>query len=110
MPICDVISSIAANRLEGRNPNSVFKTTLADLMTLQAKNYPHLDVPAVLVKLCDAIRDLRGLEREGIFRQTANKESLDVLKLQLDQGNLEFKASSLASVDVPAAVLKSWLR
>jgi hypothetical protein len=67
-------------------------------------------VPAVLVRLCDAIRDLRGLEREGIFRQTANRESMDALKTQLDQGNLDFKASSFASVDVPAAVLKNWLR
>jgi hypothetical protein len=65
----------------------------------------------VLRALCDAIRDNKGLEREGLFRHSARKEDVDALRAQLDAHSYEIKvAGGGEGIDVVAAVLKAWLR
>lgn len=100
---------IKANRLEGVPEKSVFNKTLASLMILQQATHPVLDVPVTLHKLVEVIRLKGGLAREGIFRNPPRQEELEenrkLLEAGADVGSLKF-----SDVDVPASLLKAWLR
>lgn len=47
---------------------SMFGTTLEEVMEIQEEKFPGLDVPWVIVELCEAILHLRGPSTQGIFR------------------------------------------
>lgn len=100
---------IKANRLDGVPEKSVFHKTLTALMALQQVSHPILDVPITLQKLIETIRLKGGLTREGIFRNPPRQEELEesrrVMENGTDVSNLKF-----TDVDVPASLLKAWLR
>ena len=48
---------------------SMFSTTLEEVMEIQEEKFPGLDIPWVIIELCEAILRLRGPSTQGIFRQ-----------------------------------------
>jgi len=86
----------------------VFEVPLEDVMALQ-KDQPELEVPRVVVHLIDAVVNMGGCKTEGIFRVPANAVEVQFLKKQINSGNYEIQAHS-KDVNVPAALLKLWLR
>ncbi len=97
---------IEAGRLEA-NPNSVFRTSLAHCMQLQASAAPTLKIPRIVPTLIEAVRDLNGYQTEGIFRISAGKQEVEILREAFDRGNYGIKP---ASPHAAAALLKEWLR
>lgn len=87
--------------------DSVFGSTLEFIMKLQEKKYPSEDLPVILTTLTKSVRDLGGLDAEGIFRISGNKADIDNLQKQIDSGNYDVKCTS---PHVPSGLLKLWLR
>lgn len=48
---------------------SMFSNTLEEVMEIQEERFPGLNVPWVIIELCEAILRLRGPSTQGIFRQ-----------------------------------------
>lgn len=87
--------------------NSIFGTTLSEVMKLQQAKYPDAKVPLILLTLVDAIRRNKGTTTEGIFRISAPKSEIDKLHREFDKGNYEVKTEN---PHVAACLLKEWLR
>lgn len=49
------------------NP-SIFGTSLEEALELQVDQYPDLDIPWVILELCETVLRLRGPNTQGIFR------------------------------------------
>eukprot|EP00808_Paulinella_micropora_P000831 g34818.t1 len=99
---------IKAGRLTG-NPNTVFHTTLERCMELQQQTAPELAVPRILHVMIQKIKDLGGLQTEGIFRITPDLEQLRALRESIDNGDYSVM-SRIDSPHLPASLLKAWLR
>lgn len=90
----------------------IFGVTLAQVLENQGGEAGDDEPPKVLTSLLSAIRLLGGTEREGIFRVTANQNDKLALRQQLESGNynIQFTGAGLDEVDIPAGVLRDWLR
>lgn len=105
------VADLEAGRLEGSNPNSLFRATLAECMERQADRpeAAGLDVPWLLPALIGRIQELGGYAEQGIFRISVAKEELDLLRTQLDEEG-RHDLSHVTNPHVCAALLKDWLR
>ena len=89
------------------NP-SVFGETLEYIMKMQEETHPNLKVPRILPFLTDAVMQLNGQQCEGIFRVPADSELTTELRLKLEKN--QYNLGRLADPNVPASLLKFWLR
>lgn len=46
----------------------MFGTSLQDVMELQSERHPDLDIPWVVLELCQTVLRLQGPYTQGIFR------------------------------------------
>ncbi len=97
---------ILSGRLDA-HPDSMFKASLATCMRLQEDAHPNLDVPYILRVLISAICARGGLNTEGIFRISHQKDELEKMRQQFENGDYTITSSS---PHAPAALLKEWLR
>ncbi|EPZ35453.1 MyTH4 domain-containing protein [Rozella allomycis CSF55] len=89
------------------NP-SVFGETLEDIMGMQKNSFPDLKVPRILPFLTEAVLNLGGQKSEGIFRVPADSEKVSELKLRIENDRYDLK--DIQDPNIPAALLKLWLR
>eukprot|EP01132_Coremiostelium_polycephalum_P007764 gene7764-9556_t len=87
---------------------TVFNSKLDDLMNLQKKTYPSLEIPYVLVILKRKLMALDALKTQGIFRVNGNVIDINSIKKRFDDGNYEISANE--NVYTVASLLKLWLR
>jgi hypothetical protein len=75
---------------------------------------PGLDVPRVLPALIGAVKELKGVTTEGIFRISPTKPELEALHKQFEDAHASFELTAAQkqslTAHVPAALLKQWLR
>lgn len=103
------ISSIQNGRYD-RNPKSPFFVNVEECVNGQLENYSReLQCPAVVIYLTQAIRSSGGLKTEGIFRLTDEKEALQALEQQLEQGNYA-SFPPIATPHAYAVTLKRWFK
>ena len=100
---------------------SLFGSTLSEIMELQPKTCPSLCLPWIQTTLSEAILRLEGAKTEGIFRVPGDLDEVNNLKVYFDQlwcsGNI-FQDNSLNSMlidkihdpHLPASLLKLWYR
>lgn len=96
---------IAAGRFE--QTSCYFRNTLSNIMKMQQAKYPEEKVPRVLDVCLKSLAELGGFKSEGIFRISIPKEELEALIKQFDSGDFTIKSTN---PNVPAALLKQWLR
>ncbi|KAI9189011.1 hypothetical protein H9P43_000438 [Blastocladiella emersonii ATCC 22665] len=94
--------------LEAPYAPSVFGETLEDIMRLQRQEYPHLVYPRLLVFLAQKVLDLGGCTTEGIFRVPGDADAITDLRLRLEKNR--YDVTGIADANVPAGLLKFWLR
>ncbi|EPQ27190.1 uncharacterized protein PFL1_05113 [Pseudozyma flocculosa PF-1] len=96
------------------NPG-VFGRTLETIMETQRDAYPHIQVPIVLVFLCNALLAVDALRTEGVFRVAGDAELVTELKVRIERGHYRLDGvvgigGSDGDVAVLASELKQWLR
>uniref|UniRef100_A0A915E1A1 Rho-GAP domain-containing protein n=1 Tax=Ditylenchus dipsaci TaxID=166011 RepID=A0A915E1A1_9BILA len=85
---------------------SKFGTELAELMELQATQYPHLRIPWIEATLIRLVFESGGDKTEGLFRIASDPEQLQTALIQLEIG----VPPKVKDPHVAAALLKQWLR
>lgn len=88
-------------------PPSLFGVSLPDLMERQQKDEPTLQVPKLVVALCEGIVSFGGLSTEGIFRLAGSASEVQNMRKQLDKGDYSITTND---VHVLASILKQFLR
>ncbi|KAF7730943.1 hypothetical protein EC973_000989 [Apophysomyces ossiformis] len=84
---------------------SVFGETLEFIMSLQDDS---LQIPQIISFLADAVRQLQGQRSEGIFRVSGDADTVTDLRIRVENGR--FDLSGITDPNVPASLLKYWLR
>lgn len=103
-------ADVQAGRLT-RHPLSPFHCELPELISSQHTSMRGIEVPAVVLALLHAIRTTGGLNTEGIFRLTDERERLAELHNLLDTGELFLsRALPCPAPHAYAVVLKRWFR
>ncbi|KAL1920456.1 uncharacterized protein VTP21DRAFT_833 [Calcarisporiella thermophila] len=87
---------------------SIFGESLEFIMNLQSQTYPDLKIPRILPFLAQCILDLDGCKSEGIFRVPGDADLVTDLRLRIEKG--EYVLANLNDPNVPASLLKLWLR
>lgn len=100
------------------NP-SLFGASLEEIMSVQRKKCPHLQLPWIQKVLSEAVLHLNGTKTEGIFRVPGDLDEVNNLKVRIEQlwsteetlseNDLEiFK--NITDPHLPASLLKLWYR
>ncbi|XP_019848832.1 PREDICTED: rho GTPase-activating protein 39-like isoform X2 [Amphimedon queenslandica] len=87
---------------------SMFSNTLEEVMEIQEERFPGLNVPWVIIELCEAILRLRGPSTQGIFRIPGDIDEVNALKIHIEKG--KSVPDSISDPHVPASLLKLWFR
>ncbi|KAI8388521.1 uncharacterized protein BYT42DRAFT_237779 [Radiomyces spectabilis] len=85
---------------------SVFGESLDFIMNLQTDD--ELKIPRIVPFLADTVRQLNGPCSEGIFRVPGDADDVTELRVRIENGN--YDASGITDPNVPASLLKYWLR
>eukprot|EP00048_Salpingoeca_helianthica_P011974 m.173364 g.173364 ORF g.173364 m.173364 type:complete len:892 (-) comp15305_c0_seq1:324-2999(-) len=85
----------------------VFGSSLEEVMESQQEKHPNARVPLVIKTLAQAILDHNGPQTEGLFRVPGDIDSVNTLKLALNQNN---PLPPLSDPHVPGSALKLWFR
>ena len=85
----------------------LFRCDLDELMERQLVSHPQLEIPVLISKLLEAIREADGTTSEGIFRISPGAKQVLLLKAQLENGDWTIPTDS---PHVAAALLKEVLR
>jgi len=111
------VYSIDAPKGKKPQPPSIFSSSLDRIMKIQRENRAlrasqrKLGIPTPMEALMKYIKQLGGLQEEGIFRLSASKEDVQALAAALDKGFIAGKYQFFnTSPHVPAVMLKRWLR
>ncbi|KAJ2823712.1 hypothetical protein GGI24_003612, partial [Coemansia furcata] len=86
----------------------VFGGSLDDIMADAELINRHTGLPRVLEQLTDSIRALGGDSTEGLFRVPGDTDVVSMARLQIEAGQPDF--SQIHDPNVPASLLKEWLR
>ncbi|KAG0169977.1 hypothetical protein DFQ29_009486, partial [Apophysomyces sp. BC1021] len=86
------------------NP-SVFGESLEFIMSLQESS---LKIPKIISFLADAVHQLHGQRSEGIFRVPGDADAVTDLRIRIENGR--FDLTGISDPNVPASLLKYWLR
>jgi hypothetical protein len=89
---------------------SLFGETLENIMSYQHEKHPNLktELPRIFTFLTKSILKLGGDQSEGIFRVPGEQELITELRLKIEQE--EFHFDTVPDCNVPASLLKQWLR
>ncbi|ORE17755.1 Rho GTPase activation protein [Rhizopus microsporus] len=87
---------------------SVFGESLQFIMDLQANTSPDLKIPMIVPFLTNAVRETNGQLSEGIFRVPGDADAVTDLRVRIENGN--YDATGITDPNVPASLLKYWLR
>lgn len=85
----------------------VFGSSLEEVMESQHERLPTMKVPQVIKVLAQAILDNNGPQTEGLFRVPGDIDSVNMLKLALNQSQ---PLPELSDPHVPGSALKLWFR
>ncbi|KAJ2494240.1 hypothetical protein IWW47_004734, partial [Coemansia sp. RSA 2052] len=86
----------------------VFGGALADIMADPELTSRHSGLPRVLEQLTALIGALGGDRAEGLFRVPGDADAVAMARLQIEAGHPDF--SRIHDPNVPASLLKEWLR
>jgi len=103
---------------------SLFGTSLEEIMNVQKRKCPGLELPWVQKTLSEAVLRLKGARTEGIFRVPGDLDEVNNLKVKYDQlwciretldGYEDQKIfeefiSNIQDAHLPASLLKLWYR
>ncbi|KAI9314749.1 Rho GTPase activation protein [Dichotomocladium elegans] len=100
---------------------SVFGESLEFIMGLEAKKKKEeeeeggtvdgeqsLQIPRIVPFLADAVIRTNGQRSEGIFRVPGDADAITDLRVRIENGN--YDASGITDPNVPASLLKYWIR
>ncbi|CDS12396.1 hypothetical protein LRAMOSA04590 [Lichtheimia ramosa] len=87
---------------------SVFGESLDLIMSLPVHCDNGLKIPKIVPFLADAVLQLNGKYSEGIFRVPGDAEEVTDLRIRIENGN--YDACGITDPNVPASLLKYWLR
>lgn len=87
----------------------VSPSTMNALIAYQEKTGKPIDIPLIMHVLCEAIREMGGLETQGIFRISIEANLLLELQKQFDTGNFSLDLMK-GDPHAAACLLKLWLR
>lgn len=123
LPCSDCLDRLASNKPpKGKAPTileiesamgaafnpSVFGSTLAQTLEIQADLYPNDRVPIILPFLANGILALGGASTEGIFRVPGDGDGVAMLKDRIDRG--QYQLNGIDDPHIAASLLKLWLR
>ncbi|CEP13381.1 hypothetical protein [Parasitella parasitica] len=104
-----VLTSAEINRAkEAPFKPSVFGESLGFIMELQQSIDPTLQIPQIVPFLANTVRQTNGQQSEGIFRVSGDADAVTDLRVRIENGN--YDASGITDPNVPASLLKYWLR
>ncbi|GAM18069.1 hypothetical protein SAMD00019534_012440 [Acytostelium subglobosum LB1] len=89
------------------HPNAVFGVALADVMEKQRTRFPDFNVPYVLVLLVSQIKQLNGLQTEGIFRIPGHNADVIAIKKRFNEGDYTLAENNVHTV---TSTLKAFMR
>ncbi|KAI8139231.1 hypothetical protein BJV82DRAFT_255614 [Fennellomyces sp. T-0311] len=87
---------------------SIFGESLDLVMSLPVHSDNDLKIPKIVPFLADAVLQMNGQQSEGIFRVPGDAEEVTDLRIRIENGN--YDASGITDPNVPASLLKYWLR
>ncbi|CAO3650986.1 unnamed protein product [Mucor hiemalis] len=87
---------------------SVFGESLEFIMNLQGKTDSKLQIPQIVPFLANVVRETSGQKSEGIFRVPGDADAVTDLRVRIENGN--YDATGITDPNVPASLLKYWLR
>ncbi|KAI9299633.1 Rho GTPase activation protein, partial [Cunninghamella echinulata] len=87
---------------------SVFGESLPFIMNLQKEQGIDLKIPKIVTFLAETVHQLNGQQSEGIFRVSGDADDVTDLRVRIENGN--YDASGITDPNVPASLLKYWLR
>ncbi|GAA5817066.1 hypothetical protein MFLAVUS_010603 [Mucor flavus] len=87
---------------------SVFGESLPFIMQLQHTLDPNLQIPKIVPFLAETVRETNGQLSEGIFRVPGDADAVTDLRVRIENGN--YDATGITDPNVPASLLKYWLR
>ncbi|KAG0739665.1 hypothetical protein G6F23_008801 [Rhizopus arrhizus] len=85
---------------------SVFGESLELIMELQTD--PTIQIPMIVPFLTNTVRETNGQSSEGIFRVPGDADAVTDLRVRIENGN--YDAEGITDPNVPASLLKYWLR
>ncbi|KAI8384467.1 uncharacterized protein BYT42DRAFT_562625 [Radiomyces spectabilis] len=85
---------------------SVFGESLDLIMRLQSQDA--LKIPRIVPFLADTVHQLNGQHSEGIFRVPGDADAVTELRIRIENGR--YDATDITDPNVPASLLKYWLR
>ncbi|CAO3703396.1 unnamed protein product [Rhizopus stolonifer] len=85
---------------------SVFGESLDTIKSLEKD--PTLKIPKIVIFLTHAVHELKGKQMEGIFRVPGDADTVTELRVRIENGIYELK--EIDDPNVPASLLKYWLR
>lgn len=101
------------------NP-SLFGATLDEIMLVQRRKYPQLQLPWIQTTLSEAVIRLNGAKTEGIFRVPGDLDEVNNLKVKFDrlwcseqplnQKSVLEILENVTDPHLPASLLKLWYR
>jgi hypothetical protein len=86
-----------------------FGGSLDYIVELQKAERLHPTVPQIMVNLCEAVKSHGGFQQKGIFRIAAQKEHIQALRNDIEQGRYD-SLKTVHDAHIPADLLKIWLR
>ncbi|KAI9256709.1 Rho GTPase activation protein [Sporodiniella umbellata] len=87
---------------------SVFGESLSLIMDLQQSLDPTVQIPMIVPFLASTVRATHGYLSEGIFRIPGDADAVTDLRVRIENGN--YNAEGITDPNVPASLLKYWLR
>lgn len=91
------------------NGLQVSQASMTSILQYQERTGKALDVPLIMHVLCDAVRDMGGLQTQGIFRISIDSNLLLELQKQFDAGNFSLTLMK-GDPHAAACLMKLWLR
>ncbi|KAI9275328.1 Rho GTPase activation protein [Sporodiniella umbellata] len=85
---------------------SVFGESLDTVLSLEKD--PTLKIPRIVIFLTHAVHELNGKKAEGIFRVPGDADTVTELRVRIENGIYEL--NGIDDPNVPASLLKYWLR
>ncbi|KAJ1964687.1 hypothetical protein GGI12_001256 [Dipsacomyces acuminosporus] len=86
----------------------IFGATLAEIMGNKDLIGRDSGLPLILEQLTQLITKLGGERTEGLFRVPGDSDAVSIARLQIEAGQPDF--SSIHDPNIPASLLKEWLR
>ncbi|KAI8061754.1 hypothetical protein BC940DRAFT_370513 [Gongronella butleri] len=87
---------------------SVFGESLPFIMSMQKEKDDTLQIPRIVPFLAEAVLEMRGDQSEGIFRVPGDADEVTDLRVRIENG--QYDTTGLTDPNVPASLLKYWLR